>query len=218
MLITNRGFSERSSIRNPGDYKDMFRPPPAPQSAAPSRKQPKRQVAQRTQRGDVIVVSTSTDHVSLFQTADKTLKIYRQIHMEVDEVFSENVVKCIPLDSTDLGTIVLKFFPADNARMLSEILAYKALQRIQGLVVPEFIGVFAIEGFKEYALGLSVVDGVTLRGYFETNVPTMELFRSVLFQIRAIHNCGVAHMDVREENILIKRDQSAVVIDFDLSL
>ena len=218
MLTTNRHFSERRAIRNPGDYREMFSPPPPRQPVAPSRKQPKHQAAQRTQRGDTIVVSTSTDHGGLLKTADKTLKIYRRIRVEVDEVISENVVKGIPLDSIDLRTIVLKFFPADSARMLSEILAYKALQRIQGLVVPEFIGVFVIEGFKGYALGLSAVDGVTLSEYFETNAPTMELFRSVLSQIRAIHNCGVAHLDVREENILIKRDQSTVVIDFDFSL
>ena len=160
------------------------------------------------------MISTSTDHLGLLQTADKKLKIYRRIRVEVDEVISENVVKgnCL-----DLGTIALKFFPVDSARMLSEILAYKALQRIQGLVVPEFIDVFVIEGFKGYALGLSAVDGVTLNEYFETNAPTMGLFRSVLSQIRAVHDCGVAQLDVREENILIKRDQSAVVIDFDLS-
>ena len=134
----------------------MFSPPPAPQPAAPSRKQPKRQAAQRIQRGDAIVISTSTDHRGLLQTADKKLKIYRRIRVEVDEVISENVVKG---NSLDLGTIALKFFPADSARMLSEILAYKALQRIQGLVVPEFIDVFVIEGFKGYALGLSAVDG-----------------------------------------------------------
>ena len=217
VLTTNRRFSERRGFRNPGNYKEMFRPPPPRQPAAPSRKQPKRQAARRTQRGDAIVVSTSTDHLGLLQTTDKKLKIYRQIRVEVDEVISENVVKGIPLNGIDLGTIVLKFFPADSARMLSEILAYKALQRIQGLVVPELIGVFVIEGFEGYALGLSAVDGVTLSEYFETNAPTLELFRSVLFQIRAVHNCGVAHLDVREENILIKRDQSAVVIDFDLS-
>ena len=81
--------------------------------------------------------------------------------------------------------------------MLSEILAYKALQQVQGSAVPGFIGVFAIEGFKGYALGLSAVDGVTLREYFETNVPTMELFRSVLSQLDTVYDCGVAHRHMR---------------------
>ena len=168
--------------------------------------------------GDIIVASSSTDHIGLLKTADKPLKIYRQIRVKVDEIFSENVVRGIPLNNTDIGTIVLKFFPPDSARMLSEILAYKALQQVQGSAVPEFIGVFAIEGFKGYALGLCPVDGVTLRQYFETNAPTMELFRSVLSQLDTVHDCGVAHRDVRVENILIRHDRSVVITDFDLSL
>jgi tRNA A-37 threonylcarbamoyl transferase component Bud32 len=33
-----------------------------------------------------------------------------------------------------------------------------------------------------------------------------------------MHNCGIAHMDVRAENILIKHDRRVVCIDFSVSL
>jgi tRNA A-37 threonylcarbamoyl transferase component Bud32 len=114
--------------------------------------------------------------------------------------------------------MVLKFFPADSARMLSEIHAYRALQPVQGSAIPQCIGVFTVGGFRGYALGLCAVDGVTLRQHFGTEVPSIELFRLVWSQLRAMHDCGVAHMDVRAENILIKHDRSVVIIDFSTSL
>jgi len=138
--------------------------------------------------------------------------------VEVDEVLSEDVVRGIPLNSTDIGRMVLKFFPADSAKMLSEILAYKALEPVQGSTVPQFIGVFTVDGFSGYALGLCAVDGVTLQEHFETEAASIELFRSAWSQLCVVHDCGVAHRDVRAENILIKHDRSVVIIDFDLSL
>jgi len=215
VLTTNRLFPDNCrSIRTPSDYKDKFGPIEVPQRAAPSRVQPPRQSAHRVQPGNIIVASTSIDHIDLLKKADK---IYTGLLVEVYEVVSEDVVRGIPLNSADTGRIVLKFFPADSARMLSEIHAYKALQPLQGSAVPQCIGVFTVDGFKGYALGLCVVDGVTLQQHFETEAPSIELFCSVWSQICAVHDCGVAHMDVRAENILIKHDRSVVIIDFDHS-
>ena len=219
VLTANRRFLDtRRSIRSAGDYKDKFGPTPVLQPAAPSRVQTLRQCNHRAQPSNVIVASTSSDHVGLLKKADKTLKFYRRLLVEVEEVLSEDVVRGVPLNSTDIGRIVLKFFPADSAKMLSEILAYKALKPVQGSAVPQFVGVFTIDGFRGYALGLCAVDGVTLRQYLEIEVANIQLFRSVWSQLRAVHDCGVAHMDVRAENIIIKHDLSVVIIDFDLSL
>ena len=116
--------------------------------------------------------------------------------MQVDEVISEDVVGGIPLNSTlksDTGRIVFKFFPVDSVKLRSEIKAYETLQSLQGSIVPRFLGVFIINGFKGYALGLSAVDGVTLRQHFATEGPSIELFRSVWSQLRILHNLGVAH-------------------------
>ena len=117
--------------------------------------------------------------------------------MEVDEVISEDVVRGIPLN-TNIGRLVFKFFPPDSARLLSEIFAYKALQPVQGSAVPKCLGDFTIDRYK-YALGLSAVDGVTLRQHLETEQPSMEWS-----QLCAVYDCGIAHQDVRAENILMK--------------
>jgi len=218
VLTTNREHNSPRVIRNDGDYEEKFpieRPPPA----APTRVQaPRQRNNLRVQPGNIVVASTSAEHIGLLREADKTLKIYPRLLVEVDEVVSEDVVKGTPLNDAETGRLVLKFFSADSARMLSEILAYKALQPLQGSAVPEFIGVFIIDGISGYALGIRVVEGVTLREFLEAQPPSIELFRSVWSQICAVHERGVAHMDVRDENILINRDGSVFIIDFGLSL
>jgi len=219
VLTTNRQFpGTRRSNRTAGDYEAIFNPIEEPQPASPSRVQPFRQSTLRFQPGNVVVLSTSTNHIGYLKQADKNLKIYGRLLVEIDEVVGEDVIRGTPLNSTNTGRIILKFFPADSARMLSEVHAYKALQPLQGSAVPECIGVFTVDDFNGYALGLSVVDGAILRQHFETKAPSIELFRSVWSQLRAVHDCGVAHMDVRAENILIKHDQSVVIIDFSMSL
>ena len=219
VLTVNRDFPDTCrSIRTEGDYKNKFGPITVPQPAAPSHLQPRRQRGSRVQPGNVVVASASTDHIGLLKKADKEIKVYPRLVVEVEEIVSENVVRGIPLNNTDIGRVVLKFFPADSARMLREILAYNALQPIQGSTVPQFIGVFTVDSFSGYVLGLCAVDGVTLREHFETEAASIELFRLVWSQLCAVHDCGVAQMDVRVENIIIKHDRSVVIIDFDNSL
>jgi hypothetical protein len=218
VLITNRRYPDHRITRSAseGDYRDMFGPIPIPEPAAPSRVQPPRQGTHRLRSGNIVTASTATDQFALPKNAE--LNICRGLLVEIDEVVSEDVVGGIPLNSTDIGRIMLKFFPADSVRLRSEIHAYEALLSLQGSAVPQCIGVFAVDGFMGYALGLCAVDGVTLRQHFATEAPSIELFRSVWSQLCAIHNYGVAHMDVRAENILIKHDRSVVFIDFSISL
>jgi len=222
VLTTNRHHPIRHITRSAseGDYQDMFGPAPVPEPAAPSRVQALRQShhTHRLRPGDVVTASTSLHHIARLKKADKALEIYSRLLVEVDEVVSEDVVRVIPLNDTDAGRIMLKFFPDDSVRMLSEINAYQALQSLQGSAVPQFISVFTVDGCSGYALGLRAVEGVTLRQYFENEAPTIELFHSAWSQLCAVHDCGVAHMDVRAENILIKYDGSVVFIDFSISL
>jgi hypothetical protein len=196
----------------------MFGPIPVPEPAAPLRVVPPRQSAQRLRPGDVVMASSALDHIARLKKDDKPLERYTLFFVKIDQVVTEDVVGGIPLHSPDTGRIMLKFFPVDSVRMMTEIDAYQALQSLQGTAVPGFISVFTFDSFRGYALGLCAVDGVTLQQYFETEAPTIELFRSVWSQLRAVHDCGVAHMDVRAENILIKHDGSVVFIDFSFSL
>jgi len=221
-VLTTRHHPIRRITRSAseGDYQDMFGPAPVPEPASPSRVQPVRQNhhTHRLRLGDVVTASTSLHHIARLKKADKALEIYSRLLVEIDEVVSEDVVRVIPLNDTDTGRIMLKFFPDDSVRMLSEINAYQALQSLQGSAVPQFISVFTVDGCSGYALGLCAVDGVTLKQYFENEAPTIELFRLAWSQLCTVHDCGVAHMDVRAENILIKYDGSVVFIDFSISL
>jgi serine/threonine protein kinase len=154
-----------------------------------------------------------------FALYNKAWKRYNQLRLQVDEVISDDVIGVIPLNSkSDTGRIILKFFHADSVKLRSEIHAYETLQSLQGSTVPRCLGVFVIDGFGGYALGLCAVDGVTLRQRFATEGPSIELFRSVWSQLCTLHNLCVAHMDIRLENILIKNDQTVVFVDFSNSL
>jgi hypothetical protein len=221
VLTTNRAYPIRRYTRSTateGDYEAMFGPIPPPEPAESSRVQPPRQGTQRLRLGDVVMASSSFDHITRLKKDDKPLERYTRLLVKIDEIVTEDVVGGIPLNCTDTGRIMLKFFPVDSLRMMSEINAYQALQSLQGLAVPYFISVFAFDNFLGYALGLSAVDGMTLRQYFETEAPTIELFHSVWSQLRTLHDCGVAHMDIRAENILIQRGGSVIFIDFSISL
>ena len=46
---------------------------------------------------------------------------------------------------------------------------------------------------------------------------TAEIGRNVLKAFKQIHSRSVLHGDVRPENILVRPDQSVVVIDFEMS-
>ena len=198
----------------------MFGDIPVPEPAAPSRALPPRlsNHHHRFRPGDVVTASTASDHIVRLRKADKALRIFSGLLVEIDEVLSEDVIGGIPLNDTDKGRIILKFFPVDSVRLLSEINVYQALRSLQGSAIPQFISVFIVDGFRGYALGIRAIDGVTLRRYFETEAPTIELFRSAWSQLCALHDCGVAHMDVRAENMLVKSDGSVVFIDFSISL
>ncbi|KAN0066722.1 hypothetical protein V8E54_015192 [Elaphomyces granulatus] len=135
----------------------------------------------------------------------------------VEEVFTKDVIKG-SMNWRDVSNMVLKFFPNDSATMMTEKRAYETLMPLQGCVVPRFISVFFVEGHRGQAIGLSPVEGITLRQHFKEEAPSIEFFRSVLDQLQAVHNCGVAHMDIRDENIIIKPDRSVVFIDFGNSL
>ncbi|KAN0067019.1 hypothetical protein V8E54_014943 [Elaphomyces granulatus] len=199
-------------IRNAGDYQDIFGPMPEVEREIPSRIQPPRESTHRTQAGDVVRVSTDLGHMYQLKETYGQAKDYTG-NITVEEVFTKDVIKC-SMNWRDVSNMVLKFFPNDSATMMTEIRAYEALMPLQGCVVPRFISVFSVHGHRGRAIGLSVVEGITLRQHFKEEAPSIEFFRSVLDQLQAVHNCGVAHMDIRAENIIIKPDRSVVFIDF----
>ncbi|KAN0074811.1 hypothetical protein V8E54_007422 [Elaphomyces granulatus] len=201
-------------IRNAGDYQDIFGPMPEVEREIPSCIQPPRESTHRIQAGNLIMVTTDLGNMYQLKETYGQAKDYIG-NLTVEEVFTKDVIKC---SMGDVSNMVLKFFPNDSATMMTEIRAYEALMPLQGCVVPRFISVFSVEGHRGRAIALSVVEGINLRQHFKEEAPSIELFRSVLDQLQAVHNCGVAHMDVRDENIIIKPDRSVVFIDFGNSL
>ena len=217
MLTIIRDYSANTRvIRNAGDYQDIFGPMPEVEREIPSRIQPPRESTHRIQAGNLVMVSTDLGQMYQLKETYGQAKDYIG-NLTVEEVFTKDVIKC-SMNWRDVSNMVLKFFPNDSATMMTEIRAYEALMPLQGCVVPRFISVFSVEGHRGRAIALSVVEGITLRQHFKEEAPSIELFRSVLDQLQAIHNCGVAHMDIRAENIIIKPDRSVVFIDFGNSL
>jgi hypothetical protein len=79
-----------------------------------------------------LATSSSFDHIAS-QKDDRPLEIYTRLLVKIDEVVTEDVVGGIPLNSAKTGRLMLKFFPVDSVRMMSEINAYQALQSLQGV-------------------------------------------------------------------------------------
>ena len=79
---------------------------------------------------------------------NKASKRYNQLRVQVDEIFSDDVIGAIPLNSNSESDPRIKFFPADSVRLRSEINAYETLKSLQGSVVPRCLGVFEINGFS----------------------------------------------------------------------
>ena len=215
MLTIIRDYSANTRvIRNAGDYQDIFGLMPEVEREIPSRIQPPRESTHRIQAGNLVMVSTDLGHMYQLKETYGQAKDYTG-NLTVEEVFTKDVIKCSIMGDVSM---VLKFFPNDSATMMTEINAYEALMPLQGCVVPRFLSVFSVEGHRGRAIGLSAVEGINLRQHFKEEAPSIELFRSVLDQLQAVHNCGVAHMDIRDENIIIKPDRSVVFIDFGNSL
>jgi hypothetical protein len=75
-------------------------------------------------------------------------KRYIGVPIMVEEVITEDVIKGSMMNRGDVPSIVLKCFPNDSARMMTEIRAYEALMPVQGCAVPWFISVFLVGGYR----------------------------------------------------------------------
>jgi serine/threonine protein kinase len=65
----------------------------------------------------------------------------------------------------------------------------------------------------EYVEGVSLFDAI----YFDRKFDTRKVFRNILNAVKACHDIGIFHLDLKLENIMLKRDGSIVLIDFGLA-
>lgn len=213
MLTINSTYSIRRSIRTISDYEDQVGPllrlakqvqrpnTPSTPSSTPS-----------LQPGSTIVASTNMD----FRNPAKRPKRYFNVLVRINEIIQTNVLRCSL--SSDGNSTILKLFPADSAKMVSELCAYEALKPLQGSVIPEFIGIFNLDCFDGLAIAYDAVDGITMEDFFKTEKPDIPFFFSVWDEIRRIHNHGIAHRDIRAENVLVGKDDKITILDFDHSV
>lgn len=75
-----------------------------------------------------------------FRNPAKRPKHYFNVLVRINEIIQTNVLQCSL--SNDGNSTILKLFPADSAKMVSELRAYEALKPLQGSVIPVFIGIF----------------------------------------------------------------------------
>jgi len=88
---------------------------------------------------------------------------------------------------------------------------YYHLRDLWGTVVPYFIG-FGDWGFCHILL-LSYIECPML---YQVKY-TSQIGRNVIKAFNEIHARGICHGDIRGENILVRPDQSVVLIDFEMS-
>jgi serine/threonine protein kinase len=96
--------------------------------------------------------------------------------------------------------------PGRNAK---EVKIYKDLADIQGKYIPKLIC------YGYYGGGMSFVIGMTIVGTLlsEQKIKKRQKTRAIK-GLEAIHNHGILHNDIREENILINDNGDVYLIDF----
>ncbi|RHZ76439.1 hypothetical protein Glove_197g34 [Diversispora epigaea] len=114
----------------------------------------------------------------------------------------------IALKSTDLSkapSYVLK-------EMQKEVEIYKDLIDIQGKYIPRLVC------YGYYGGGMSFVIGMTIVGTILSKHKIVGWQKSkALKALEAIHEHGILHNDIREENILINNDDNVYLIDFGMA-
>jgi serine/threonine protein kinase len=177
----------------------------------PSRTPSASSFTQSLQPGNTIVAYTNME----YRNPAKRAKRYFNVLVRIDEIIQNNVLRCSV--SCDGNNTILKLFPADSAKMVSELRAYEALKPLQGSAIPEFIGIFNLDCFDGLAIAYDAVDGITAEEFFKVKKPDIPFYLSVWDEIRRIHNYGIAHRDIRAENVLVGKDDKITILDFDHS-
>ena len=118
------------------------------------------------------------------------------------------------------NTIALKSADLSKApshvlkEMQNEVEIYKILANIQGKYIPK------LECYGYYGGGMCYVIGTTLRGTALSNYKRITDQQRImgLQALRAIHDKGVLHNDIREENILLDNSVDGIyLIDFGMA-
>ncbi|RIA83794.1 kinase-like domain-containing protein [Glomus cerebriforme] len=118
--------------------------------------------------------------------------------------FCENTIalKCTDLSKT----------PYILEEMRKEVKIYKILFDIQGKYIPNLLCYGYYCGMY-YAIGMTLV-GTPLNNY---NHITENQRNKCLLAIKEIHNRGILHNDIRNENILLNKDGDVYLIDFGMA-
>jgi predicted Ser/Thr protein kinase len=112
----------------------------------------------------------------------------------------------IALKTTDLSKT-----PHILEEMKKEVEIYKVLADIQGKYIPKLVC------YGYYGGGMSFVIGTTLIGTTLRDHITEQQKTKAIEALKAIHDHGVLHNDVREENILIGDNGNVYIIDFGMA-
>ncbi|CAG8649831.1 7099_t:CDS:1, partial [Ambispora gerdemannii] len=97
-------------------------------------------------------------------------------------------------------------------KMLKEIEIYKDLADIQGKYIPKLVCYGYYEGGMSFVIGMTIV-GTALSHH---NI-TKQQKSKALEALKAIHEHGILHNDIREENILVNDNGDMCVIDFGMA-
>ena len=128
------------------------------------------------------------------------------------------------LDTSTNKQVAIKIFPISNqegaAGYASEYLIYKIMQGqsnricsvIDSFQIPNKFGFIVMEKYQRDLFDLSFCSDEKL-----SETCTKGIFRAVCKGIADLHRAGVAHLDIKPENVLLDHNGNAYICDFGCS-
>ena len=167
--------------------------------------------------GDTVVTQGATTLSKATSTKYEGVLAVKKINIKVLENEMIEAVKCNAEDVSELQT---RHFGIPNI-VICEALAYVRLALRPSEHVSQLLGmeitqnsIYFVQPF--YPLSYSVVF-CTHAGMHRGAVFAQQRFKELCLAVQALHGAGIAHRDIKPQNMMFRADQTLVLLDFGLA-
>ena len=127
-------------------------------------------------------------------------------------------------DTSELGrNVALKIVPAEVAKDKDRLQRFTQEARtVSNLNHPNILTVYEFgQTDSSSFIAAEYIDGVTLREHLSGRrlklIDILDLGIQIVAALNAAHEAGVTHSDLKQENVMVRRDHIVMVLDFGLA-